>query len=65
MTFVTEYQSTLTSRIADDIFKLGQCNLPTYEEACESHIPFITASLSKYIEITKKQTNICPITCHS
>jgi predicted dehydrogenase len=60
--FVTEYQSTLTTKIANDIFELGSCRLPTYEEACASHIPFIDASIKKIIEITGIETNICPIT---
>lgn len=60
--FITEFQSTLTTKIANDIFELGSCNLPSYEEACTSHIPFIEASLKKYIEITGIETNICPIT---
>tara|TARA_R110002050_G_scaffold97132_1_gene202066 strand:- start:15042 stop:16016 length:975 start_codon:yes stop_codon:yes gene_type:complete len=60
--FVTEYQSTLTTKIANDIFELRSCSLPTYEEACASHIPFIDSSIKKFIEITGIETNICPIT---
>lgn len=60
--FTTEFQSVLTERIAQDIFDKGYCNLPTYEEACESHIPFIEATLKKYTEISGVKTNICPIT---
>lgn len=57
-----EFQSVVTTRIANDIFNTGNCELPTYDEACESHIPFIKESLKKYTEITKIETNICPIT---
>ncbi|MDP5028533.1 MAG: Gfo/Idh/MocA family oxidoreductase [Flavobacterium sp.] len=57
-----EYQSTITTRIASDLFESGNCNLPTYEQACESHIPFIEAILKKYIEISGVETTICPIT---
>lgn len=57
-----EYQSTMTTRIASDLFELGSCNLPTFEKACDSHIPFIKATLKKYTEITKIVTTICPIT---
>lgn len=60
--FVTEFQSTLTTRVADNIFELGTCNLPTYEEASNSHIPFIEAALKLYNKTTDVKTNICPIT---
>lgn len=60
--FVAEYQSTLTTKIANDIFEFGSCSLPTYEEACASHIPFIDGSIKKIIEITGIETNTCPIT---
>jgi hypothetical protein len=60
--FVIDYQSTLTTRITTDIFESGNCNLPTYEQACKSHIPFIEETLKKYIEISGIQTTICPIT---
>jgi hypothetical protein len=60
--FKTDFQSTLTTKIANDLFELGNCNLPSYEEACKSHIPFIKKSLKKYIEITGIETSVCPIT---
>lgn len=60
--FETEFQSTLTTRIANDIFESGKCDLPTFEEASASHIPFIEASLKKYTQITGIETTICPIT---
>lgn len=61
-TFVTEMQSSITTTIVNHIFESGNCNLPTFEQACESHIPFIREALSKYIEITAIETSICPIT---
>ena len=60
--FENKYQSTLTTEIAESIFETESCDLPTYEEACASHIPFIMASLKKYIEITGIETTTCPIT---
>lgn len=60
--FVTEFQSNLTTKIAQNIFETGNCNLPTYDEACESHIPFIEAALKKYRELSGISTEICPIT---
>jgi predicted dehydrogenase len=60
--FITEFQSSLTTNIAKDIFESNSSKLPTYKEASASHIPFIEASLAKYREITGIETNICPIT---
>ena len=60
--FTTEYQSSLTTSLVNDLFQSSQCNLPSYEEACVSHIPFIEASLKKYNELTGENTKICPIT---
>lgn len=60
--FNTEFQSTLTTRIANDLFSNNTTNLPTYDEACASHLPFIEKTLKKYLEISGIQTTICPIT---
>lgn len=60
--FNTELQSNVTTRIAEDLFSYGTCDLPTYQQACQSHIPFITSALKKYIELSGNQTEICPIT---
>jgi len=57
-----DFQSKLTSRLAEDILKRGTCLLPTYEEACSSHLPFIKTLLQKYNSITGLESNICPIT---
>lgn len=60
--FQMEFQSSLTTRLVNDLLKSGNCDLPTYDEACQSHVPFITALLKKYNEITGSITTICPIT---
>jgi hypothetical protein len=57
-----EYQSSLTSRLADDLFSDGSCSLPTYEEARAPHELFIEALLKKYNDVTGGDTKICPIT---
>lgn len=61
-TFINEYQSTLTTRIINDILIEGNTNLPNYDEACSSHVPFIKGALETYNSITKSNTLICPIT---
>lgn len=56
------FQSSLTTRVAQEIFAGGTCSLPTYEEARTAHEPFVKALLTKYIDITGVETDICPIT---
>lgn len=60
--FTTEFQSSLTNKIAQGIFDNNTSVIPDYEEACASHIPFIAAALEKYNELTSNNTKICPIT---
>lgn len=60
--FTMDYQSSLTTALAESLFTSGNCDLPTYEEACASHVPFIEASINKYVKNTGIDTNICPIT---
>jgi hypothetical protein len=60
--FTTEFQSALTTKIAQSIFENEEVLIPEYTEACASHIPFIEAALQKYMHITNIETKICPIT---
>ena len=60
--FTNEYQSTLTTRIINDILIEGNTSLPSYDEACSSHIPFIKGTLESYNRISDSNTLICPIT---
>ena len=60
--FTNEYQSTLTTRIINDILIEGNTNLPNYQEACSSHIPFIEGALNSYNRISNSNSSICPIT---
>lgn len=60
--FVMDFQSALTAKIAEEFYESGKCILPTYEQACASHVPFIEASLKKYIKNTGINTKVCPIT---
>ena len=61
-TFTNEYQSSLTTKIIDDILIKGDTSLPNYEEACSSHIPFIKGILETYNKINGSNTLFCPIT---
>ena len=60
--FTNEYQSTLTTRIINDVLIEGNTNLPNYQEACSSHIPFIEGALNSYNRISNSNSSICPIT---
>lgn len=62
ISFINEFQSNLTTRIINDILVDKKTTLPTYDEACTSHIPFIKGALIRYSEITGINTNVCPIT---
>jgi predicted dehydrogenase len=61
-TFKNEFQSTLTTRIINDILTEEKTTLPTYDQASSSHIPFIKSALNTYTRITGIKTSIIPIT---
>lgn len=55
-------QSFVTHKIVSQIFDEGNCKLPTYEEAKESHLlhlGVLLAHLSKYYD---KEMLVCPVT---
>lgn len=60
--FEIDFQSSITTTIAENIFENNCSMLPTYQEACASHIPFIEAALEKYNELSGQSATICPIT---
>ena len=60
--FVNEFQSGLTTRLAEQLLLNGGCDLPTYDEACKAHRPFITAALTRYNELGGHSAVKVPIT---
>ena len=60
--FQIEFQSTLTTSVVKHIFETGKCDLPSYEDAKQTHLLFIKAILKKYNQITGLNSTICPIT---
>jgi hypothetical protein len=60
--FETEFQSSLTTEIVKSIFDKQVVLIPTYDEASASHIPFITAAIDKYNDLTTQNISTCPIT---
>lgn len=59
---MNEFQSGLTTRLAEQLLLNGQCELPVYREACAAHIPFITAALTRYNELGGHAAVKVPIT---
>lgn len=57
-----EFQSSLTTKLLEDLLSSGSCNLPAYEEAKQTHELFIGALLQAYNSIQKTDTHILPIT---
>lgn len=60
--FKIEYQSSLTTRLTSNLLEEGKCDLPTFKEACSSHIPFIQQLLNKFNTINNTSKQILPIT---
>lgn len=60
--FEVEYQSNLSTKLVDGLLEKGTCDLPSFADACNSHIPFIEHLLSKYNQIKNIKTNNLPIT---
>lgn len=60
--FTMEFQSSLTTKLLEELFSGGNCNLPTYEEAKQTHVLFIKALLKPYNKSHKTDTHILPIT---
>jgi len=60
--FEMQFQSSLTTKLAADLFENGNCDLPSYEEARHSHEIFISALLNKYNQITGINHKTLPIT---
>lgn len=59
--FQTDYQSQLTGRVAKSILDKGVCNLPTYEEAINTHKSYIEMWLKEF-RLQGWESDICPIT---
>ena len=49
--FEMEMQSSLTKRLVEELYERGNCDLPSYKQACKSHVIFIREMLRKYSEI--------------
>lgn len=59
---IVYYQSELSNVLLEDILVKEKCDLPTYEEAMNLHIPFIESLLTHMDQINGKKNTLCPIT---
>ncbi len=56
------FQSGLSTLLAAELLQTGNCELPTYKEACAAHLPFITAALKRFEVLSGQPATIIPIT---
>jgi predicted dehydrogenase len=56
------FQSELTHTAIEQILLTKKCDLPSYEEAMQLHLPFVKALLSHMEKVDGKGYFLCPIT---
>lgn len=56
------FQSELSDKIAGDIISSGRCDLPTYEQAMNLHLPLINSLIEYLSLLDQKKYDYCPIT---
>lgn len=61
VTFPVPYQSQLTSIVLDSILDNGSCELATYEESAQIHLPLIKGLIA-FLNKNGIDTDNCPIT---
>ncbi len=59
---IVYFQSETTSLLVEDILLNGKCDLPSYLEAKDMHVPFITALLKHMNKYSSVKFESCPIT---
>ena len=57
-----QFQSQLTGDIAKEILTKGNCNLTSFDDSAQIHIPYISSILEFYNKSLKKITETLPIT---
>jgi len=60
--FNMEFQSSLTTKLVEDLFMNNRCNLPSYDLAAQTHMVFIHEMLKRYNKITKSNHKKLPVT---
>lgn len=59
---IVYFQSETTNLLVEDILLNGKCDLPTYSDAKDLHVPFITALLEHINKYSSAKFESCPIT---
>lgn len=59
---IIRYQSELTSLVVEEVLATGKCDLPTYAEAVNLHLPFIDCLKSYLEQVENRKYDHCPIT---
>lgn len=62
MPFKMEFQSSLTTKLIEDLFMDNKCNLPTYDLAAQTHMVFIHEMLKRHNKLTKSNNKKLPVT---
>lgn len=61
--FITLRQSEMTHLVVEDLLDRGKCDLPTYNESMQLHIPLLKVFLDHYNNASETPHNLsCPIT---
>ncbi|MGK7390770.1 MAG: Gfo/Idh/MocA family oxidoreductase [Candidatus Cyclobacteriaceae bacterium M2_1C_046] len=60
--FIPLYQSQLTRLVAKELFESGTCELTSYHESKQAHLPFLETLLDHYNMYNSEKSDICPIT---
>jgi len=61
-TKIVYFQSELSNILIEDILIKKTCDLPTYKEALNLHVPFIKSLLNHMHTVTGEEHKLCPIT---
>jgi len=59
---IVYFQSELSNILIEDILIKNKCDLPTYKEAMDLHVPFIKCLLNHMENVTGQKHKLCPIT---
>ena len=60
--FKIPYQSELSKNLIDNLINRNKCDLISFKESCNLHLPFIFVINKHFSKIFKKKIRACPIT---
>lgn len=62
ISFTRPYQSQVTNLVVQDILDNGECDLPSYEESWNIHIPLLKSLIFHLQKQKMEEVDLCPIT---